>query len=136
MKLVVDTNILFSFFNKKSKARELSLAPELELYSPCFSFDEIEEHKSEIFEKFSLSEVQFLLIKKLLKVVVKFTGEEKYSKFLSEAKRICPDPDDVDFFALALKINCPVWSEDKLLKQQSRIKVFSTKELTEFVLQR
>ena len=42
MRLVVNTNILFSFFNEKSKARELSILPELELYSPSFSLDEIE----------------------------------------------------------------------------------------------
>lgn len=133
MKLVIDTNEIFSFFNEKSKARSISLIPELELYSPSFSLDEIEEHKSEILERFSLSETQFLLIKKLLRVVVKFDREEEYAKFLSDAKQISPDPEDIDFFALALKLNCSLWSEDKLLKQQSKVKVFSTDELMEFL---
>ncbi len=31
MRLTIDTNELFSFFNEKSKVRELSLLPELEL---------------------------------------------------------------------------------------------------------
>lgn len=133
MKLVIDTNEIFSFFNERSKARSISLIPELELYSPSFSLDEIEEHKSEILERFSLSETQFLLIKKLLGVVVKFDREEEYAKFLSEAEQISPDPEDIDFFALALKLNCSLWSEDKLLKQQSKVKVFSTDELMEFL---
>jgi predicted nucleic acid-binding protein len=46
MMLIVDTNILFSFFNERSKARELSLLPDLELHSPYFSIDELVEHKS------------------------------------------------------------------------------------------
>lgn len=129
MKLVVDTNILFSFFNERSKARELSLLPDLELHSPSFSLDEIMEHKSKILRSFSLSEVQFLLIERLLKVVVKFAKEEEYSKLLSKARGISPDPDDSDFFALALKLDCPLWSEDKLLKKQSRVKVISTREV-------
>lgn len=129
MRLVVDTNILFSFFNKKSKARELSLLLELELHSPKFSLDEIKEHKTDIFKRFSLLEVQFLLIEKLLNIVVKFAKEEQYSKFLSEAKSISPDPKDVDFFALALNLNCAIWSEDKLLKKQDKVKLFSTSEL-------
>jgi predicted nucleic acid-binding protein len=67
----------------------------------------------------------------LLKVVVKFIKEEEYSEFLSEARKVSPDPNDSDFFALALKLNCPIWSEDKRLKKQSRVKVLSTRELME-----
>jgi len=129
MRLVADTNELFSFFNARSKARELSLLPELELHSPSFSLEEIEKHKSEILKRFSLSETQFLLIKRLLRAVIKVNKAEEYSNLLPEAKKISPDIDDADFFALALRLNCPLWSEDKLLKQQSRVKVLSTEDL-------
>ncbi|RLG24822.1 hypothetical protein DRN85_07025 [Methanosarcinales archaeon] len=40
-----------------------------------------------------------------------------------------PDPDDIDLLALALKLNCPIWSQEKTFKSQSRIKVFSTSDL-------
>lgn len=129
MRIVIDTPEIFSFFNEKSKARELSLLPNLELHSPVFSLDEIKEHKSDILERFSLSNVQFALIEKLLNVVIKFAKENEYSEFISEAKSISPDPNDVDFFAFALKLNCPIWSEDKELKKQSKVKVYSTSEL-------
>jgi len=33
------------------------------------------------------------------------------------------------YFALALKFNCPVWSEEKLLKKQLFVKVLNTFEL-------
>jgi|SRR3989338_4025813 len=129
MRLVADTNELFSLFNKKSKARELSFLPNLELHSPLFSLNEIKEHKSEILKRFSLSETQYSLIEKLLNVAVRFSKENEYIKFLPEGKKISPDPDDSDFFALALKLDCGIWSEDKLLKQQSKVKVYSTSEL-------
>jgi|SRR3989338_2349020 len=131
MKLVIDTNEIFSFFNQKSKARELALLPYLELYSPEFALVEIEEHKIEIMKKFSLSEAQFLFIMKLLKTIVKFSKENEYSEFLAEAVRISPDPDDVDFFALALMHSCSLWSEEVKLKQQSRVRVINTGELIE-----
>ena len=133
MRLVADTTELFSFFNARSKARELSLIPELELHSPSFFLYELKEHKSKILTSFSLTETQFLLIMKLLKTIVKVAKEEEYSEFLSEAKEISPDPDDVDFFALSLKLNCPLWSEDKLLKGQSKVKVLTTKDLLELL---
>jgi predicted nucleic acid-binding protein len=44
-----------------------------------------------------------------------------------------PDPDDIDFTALALKLDCPLWSNDKELKQQTVVKVFSTSELISFL---
>jgi|SRR3989338_1213390 len=129
MKLVVDANEVFSFFNEKSKAREFSLSSELELYSPSFSLKEIKEHKSDVLKRFSLSETQYLLIEKLLGNVIRFADEKEYSGFLKEAKSVSPDADDTEYFALALKLNCPIWSEDKALKKQSKVKVYSTSEL-------
>lgn len=133
MRLVADTTELFSFFNEKSKARELSLSTKLDLHSPEFSLEEIKEHKDKIVKSFSLTEPQFVLVNKLLNTVVKFVKEKEYSKLLSEAREISPDPDDVDFFALALKSNIPIWSEDKELKNQSRVKVLNTKELSKLL---
>lgn len=133
MRLVADTNELFSFFNKKSKARELSLRLNLELYSPSFALEELDEHKSEILERFSLTDAQFTLTMKLLKTVVEFTSEEEYSQFLSRGMKLSPDPDDADFFGLALKLNCPLWSEDGKLEEQSKVKILSTSELVELI---
>ncbi len=37
--------------------------------------------------------------------------------------------EDIDFIALALKENCPLWSNDKLLKKQIRVKIINTNEI-------
>lgn len=131
MKLVVDTNVLFSFFNKESKARELSTMSSLILYSPRFALDELDEHKDEILQRFSLSEMQFSFILKLLQTVVNFVGIKEYKRFLPVAEKVSPDPDDVDFFALAFKLECGIWSNDSEFRKQSRVEVFSTKDLVE-----
>ena len=52
-----------------------------------------------------------------------------YKIFIDEAESISPDPYDIDYFALALKFDCAIWSNDKKLKQQNKIKIFSTKDL-------
>ncbi|HJH25486.1 MAG TPA: hypothetical protein C5S37_01660 [Methanophagales archaeon] len=68
-----------------------------------------------------------------MKLFVKVFALSEYRGFLSDAKTIPPDPDDVDFAALALKLDCPLWSNDKELKQQSVVKIFSTSDLISFL---
>jgi len=131
MRLVADTNILFSFFNEKSKAREYATLLSLELYSPKFALDELAKHKAEILKKFSLSDMQFSLILKLLQCVVNFVNIEEYKQHLPKARDVSPDPDDIDFFALTFKLGCDMWSNDSKLKKQPYVEVFSTKDLVE-----
>lgn len=131
MKLVVDTNILFSFFNRKSTARDISTRYDLLLYSPEFALIELEKYKDVIMKRFSLTEMQYYLIIKFLQTVVNFVGKDGYEKFFPRAKKVTPDPDDIDFFALSFSLNCPLWSNDADLKKQSSLDVWSTKDLVE-----
>ena len=50
-----------------------------------------------------------------------------------EAKEISPDPDDVPYLALALKLGCAIWSNDKELKKQSVVKVYNTQEILQLL---
>lgn len=40
---------------------------------------------------------------------------------------------DIDSLALALKLNAPLWTHDKLLKEQDKIKILTTKEIIEII---
>ncbi|MBN2517441.1 MAG: hypothetical protein JXB14_01210 [Candidatus Altiarchaeota archaeon] len=51
--------------------------------------------------------------------------------FMEKARNLSPDPNDSEYFALALKLGCPIWSNDKALKKQDVVRVYSTKELSE-----
>lgn len=133
MELVVDTNILFSFFNERSRARQLSVSGEVILYSPTFALKELEEHKPDIMKDFLLNESQFEIIMKLLKTVVTFASEDKYSDMFARAKEISPDLDDVDFFALALKLDCAIWSDEEKLRRQSAVQVLTTEKVAKLL---
>lgn len=134
MKLVVDTNVLFSFFKKESKTRRLILNFEiLEPVTPSFCIDELNEHKELICEKSKLSDRESEEALDDLLIFVKVFSLSEYKEFLPDAKTISPDPDDIDLFALALKLNCPIWAQEKAFKKQSRVKVFATSDLISFL---
>ncbi len=133
MKLVVDSNILFTFFWKKSVARELFSIQDLELYSPEFALEEIEKYSKDIMHKANISEKEFNLTREELKIFVRFVKIEEYSDFLKQSAKITPDKNDVDFFALSLRLNCQIWSNDNLLKNQEKIKVLTTKEIIDLM---
>lgn len=133
MRLVVDANILFSFFNRKSAARDLILSGKLKPYSPGFILTEIEEHNKEILAKFSLTKAQYSIALNIAREFIVFVPLSDFEDKISEVLEASPDPKDVQYMALALKHGIPLWSNDKRLKEQAMVKVFSTKELIRFL---
>jgi len=132
-KFVINTNILFSLFSKDSFTIKLISRVNFKLYSPMFCLKELIKHSKEICEKFEIPKEGFEKILEEIKTkgIIKFVPLSAYKEYLSKAKEISPDPNDIDIFALALKLNCPIWSNDKELKKQNVVKVYSTKELIE-----
>ena len=133
MLLVADMNILFSFFKKHTFTRKLLSNPNLELYSPIYSLDELNKYSQELISKSKINTGTFELYKKVLSWFIKFIPVSEYKEFKDKADSISPDPNDTQYFALALKLNCPIWSNDKKLKEQSEIKVLNTSELIELL---
>jgi predicted nucleic acid-binding protein len=138
MKLVADSNVLFTYFWKDSVFRSLCHKLKLTLFSPEYALEEINQHAKEIMEKSGLLGKDFSLIKEKLVLTVNFIPLTEYSGSLTNAsslinglqKDITDDlMKDIDFIALALKLNCPIWSNDKLLKRQSKVLVLSTKDI-------
>jgi len=134
MKLVVDANVLFSFFKRDSVTRRLIVDPELELnlelFTPVHALEELKEHEGEM-RKFGVSSGDFDVILSSLSLFVNAVPQSFFEPLLSEAGKLLPkDPDDAPYIALALKLNCPIWSEDRELREgQSRVKVYPTREL-------
>ena len=133
MKIVVDTNILFSFFWENSITRRLLTMPFLELISPQIAFEELKRYSKEIISKAKISSERFKQELNKLTSVVKFIEKKEYSDFIEQAKKISPDKDDTEFFALCLKYSGFLWSRDSLLKNQNKIKVLSTNDLIEIL---
>lgn len=65
----------------------------------------------------------------VLQDIITVVPEEEYSKFMKEAEKISPDPKDTMYFALALKLKCGLWSNDKKLKEQNKVNVYSTDQV-------
>lgn len=57
---------------------------------------------------------------------VKITTKDEVRSFIDLAEKISPDSDDVLYFATALKLDCGIWSNDKELKKQNHVKIYST----------
>jgi len=132
MKLVTDANIAFSLLKKGSFTRRLALKHSLDLYSHKFILEELEEHSEELCELLNVSIDKFERIKEILSRLVNLKVKVSPQQ-LNWAKSLLSDPDDAPYLALALKLNCPIWSEDSHFKEQSIREVFTTKEFKEFL---
>lgn len=130
MDLVIDANVLFSaLISSEGRTFDLIFNDKFRLYAPEFLLEEIKKHKDEIVEKSSLSYENFELLFVILSSRIAFIPRNEFEEFRLLAKEISPDINDIEYFALALKLDCAIWSNDKLLKNQEKIKVYSTKEL-------
>ena len=129
MNIVIDANALFSLLIKHGKNTEILFNLYFNLYSPEFILEEFEKHKEELLYKTSRTNEEFEEIFGMTKQIITFIPKEDISEFIGEAEKISPDPDDVMYFALALKLDCPIWSNDKKLKEQDKVKVYSTEDL-------
>ncbi|MFH1290011.1 MAG: PIN domain-containing protein [Nanoarchaeota archaeon] len=133
MKIVIDANCIMSaLINFRGKTRDLIFLDELELVAPEFLLNEIEKHKQEIIEKTKISHEELIIALNLIFSRIKLIPFEEFSQFLQNAKEVCPDPDDEEYFALALSKNIPIWSDDSALKEkQNAVKIYATTELVQ-----
>ncbi len=133
MKIVVDTNILFSFFWSDSLTRKLLMTSDFELISPEITLEEIKKHSDELCKRLRMKNKTFIEHFNKLKEVIQFIPKKEYSGFLKESEEISPDKNDAEFFALCLKYSCILWSNDLALKNKNKINVLSTEDIIEIM---
>ena len=130
MNFVVDANVIFSvLISSEGKTTELFFSTSMRLYAPEFLFEEIEKYKGEILRKSGLTEVDFNLALAIIKSRIRIIPSSEFSSHVADAERTCPDPNDREYFALALSLDCPIWSNDKKLAEQELVTIVSTTEL-------
>jgi len=130
MDLIIDANIVISaLISEQGKTRDLIFLTDFSLYAPEYLLEEIEKYKEVIIEKSDLDKESFEVAKELIFSRIKTIPFSELKKFHKKASEICPDKNDTEYFALALKFNCPIWTNDKKLKEQNKIKIYSTEEL-------
>ncbi len=130
MDLVIDANVLFSALIKESFTYNFLFNNTFHLFTPEYIFTELEKHKKKILKKTERSEEEFFRLVETLKRRIIIVPLEELVPYVEEAKNLTPDQDDMVYFALALKLNCAIWSNNKKLKEQGKIKVYDTHELS------
>ncbi len=133
MKLVVDTNILISFF-RDSPVRFILINPflfDIKFFVPEYGIQELFNIKKLILRYSGLSKSRVDFSFRELKKSLKIIPSEAFKSFKKDALRLAPHEKDLPFFALALKLNCAIWSNELAFKKQSKVKVYNTLELRE-----
>ena len=134
MDLVVDANEIFAALIKESKAYEFLFDERLRHFTTEFFFTEFKEHSEEIRKKTGKSEEELNHLLDVLKKKIMLIPLEELLPHLDEAEKISPDPDDVAYIALALKLKCAIWSQDRKLKEkQNKIQIYSTEDLVKML---
>jgi len=134
MKLVLDNNILFSLMNPLSVSSYLFSYINAKFIAPEFIKSEFEKYKEVILSKSGLSEQEFEARRKEIEKSIEFIEESKYEKLLIKANTNLSDPKDLPYFALALSTSSAIWSNDSHLKKQRQVRVFTTKEIIDMIL--
>ena len=134
MNLVPDTNIFFSFMKPNSVASYLLFSLRVKFFSPEFAKSELNGHKHECLSKSGLSEHEFELRLEEIEEIIEVVGDSEYEMYLNEASKSIRDPDDAPYIAAALSLKASIWSNDPHLKQQSIVKVYTTRELIDKLL--
>jgi len=130
MELIIDANILMSaLISSQGRTFDLMFDERLKLFAPEFLFEEIRKYRDEIIQKSKISKFEFDLLLTMLYAKVEIVSREEFANFINKAEDITPDEGDTEYLALALKLNCSIWSNDKQLKKQNYIKVINTSEL-------
>ena len=130
MDVVVDANVVIAaLISPTGHTADLFFSPLLSVFAPELLLAEVEEHTKELLQKTGLSAKEFKQGVAFLGREIRFFPIIEFFNFLPKAKEVSSDPDDVAYLALALKLRCPLWSNDKLLQSQAAVKVFSTSEL-------
>ena len=133
--IIVDANKVFAAFITEGVVHDLLFSGKFKPVGPEKLLEEVEKHKDEIAEKARKKLEDIELAIKLLEPEFKIFSRPEYAGKLSEGLKLAPHPKDVEYFALALRSDFPIWSNEKAFKKQSIVNIFTTSELISFLSQ-
>ncbi len=133
--LIVDSNVVIAAMLKNGLSRKLLLCGKLKVFAPDLLELEVMKYKEKIIAETHILPYQFLVIKDLVFSTMEVIPFKEYSHLENEAKSFSPDQDDWPFFASSIYKQRPLWSNEKKLKKQNNIYVFTTSEVLEMLKQ-
>ncbi len=123
--VVVDANPIISAL-LGGFAREIFFRHDFEFATAEFTLQEVKKYIPYISKKSGKSEKFLYFLLALLPVRV--YSRLKYDSFLPKAERLIKDKNDQDILALALALNCPLWSNDQHFEEIIEIRQVKTKD--------
>jgi len=132
MEVVVDTNIIISALLKDGLTRRIILLAPFEMYTVPFARVEIERHRDELLSRSKIEQDTFEFLMDVIFSRIRVVDLEFIEPFREKAVKILKEIDvsDAPFLALAMALNCSIWSNDGDLKRQNAVKVYTTHEIT------
>ena len=131
IRVVIDTNILISALIKDdSVTARIIKSGIFEIYYPEDGMFELEKYRDYIIKKRkkALQRKSFDYALSFLLESVNVVPSLLYEDKIREAYEVMRDIDEKDtpFLALALKLQCPIWSNDGDFEEQNLVEVYKT----------
>ena len=128
-KSVVDANVILSALIGGKAIRVFIEAKELKFVTTDRVVGEVREYIPVLAKRKNLSRNVMEAVFSLLELEV--VEKEAYLQHVPKALELIGrrDPDDADLVALALALNCPVWTNDNDLVELKEIKTLTTAEI-------
>jgi predicted nucleic acid-binding protein len=136
MKLIIDTNLIFSSISKSDgRIAEIILNPNfhLQLTGCYFSYIELFKYKEKLIKASKLAELEFLdVMYQMLKRIHFFNEGMIPKEVINEAYKLTYDIDEKDtiFIAMGMHFEQKLWSGDKVLVEGLRKKGYNELILT------
>ena len=136
MKLVADTNRIIAALLRDSVSRKIFYSSKFSLSSVAFARVELKKYESFLLDKTDMKESVFLRFMENLFRRIEWYDEAKISKTNAVRAEVLlreKDEKDIPFLALALELECGIWTEDRDFQVQRQSKVWSTDELKQML---
>jgi predicted nucleic acid-binding protein len=115
-RLVIDANILIrAVLGRQIKVTLAKHGNEMDFFAPEVAFEDAERHLPAVLTKFNRSaEIEAALsLLNQLRGIVTSVPHDAYLLIKDDAlARILRDPDDWHVLAVAMLLDCPIWTED------------------------
>ena len=135
MLLVVDVNVIFSALIKRGNSfivfEKNRLFKKMEFIAPEFMFSELDSKMERLVKETNLTKNELDEAILFIKKQITIAPTSEFIDKLAEATEL--NFKDSPYLALALKFECPIFSGDKRLKEQTKVKIISPRELLDLL---
>ena len=134
LRLVVDANVIVSAFLKDSLTRRILIDEQINLITPDHGFIETRRvlHRPKMLKRIGLESAVFEELWSSLTRHIQTSPESEYQKNLQEAIQLAVHPEDAPYIALAIKFQCPIWTNDpdfQIHAVKKSLQIYKTHEL-------